>query len=182
MRTTGVFFVCGLALLAACSKSPSGQASAPGASAPVAAALPFSRPHPRVGLWQMNISTDAGPGVQVTGDICIDASTEASAFQASPRARSSNCSEPHFSPNPGGGVAFDATCKVNERTISSRGVATGDFSSAYVVDVTTRMDPPLPGGVSEGHSRIEAHWAGPCKPGQRPGQMTGIRLAGVGRG
>jgi hypothetical protein len=182
MRAAGVVIVCGLALLTACSKKPAEPAGGPAANASGGAVLPFTRPHPKLGLWQMNISTDTGPGVQVAGEICIDASTETSAFQASPRARSNNCSEPRFAPNPGGGVAFDASCKVNDRTISSHGVATGDFSSAYAVDVATSMDPPLPGGVGSGHSKIEAHWVGPCKPGQRPGQMTGIRLAGVGHG
>jgi len=69
---------------------------------------------------------------------------------------------------------------MGSRTINSRGVATGDFSSAYAVDVTTTMDPPLPGNLTSTRSRIESHWIGPCKPGQAPGQMTGMKLAGVG--
>jgi hypothetical protein len=180
MRGIAIGVLCGVALLAGCSK-PAGQAGGQ-AAAPARAVNPFVHPHPKVGLWQMAISSDAGPGVSVTGEICIDAKTESSAFEANPRARSGNCSEPKFGSNPGGGFAFDTVCKVNGRTITSHGVATGDFASAYAVDVTTKMDPPLPGGMSGGHSRIEAHWMGACKTGQRPGQMTGLRIGGLGRG
>jgi hypothetical protein len=142
----------------------------------------FTQPHPKVGLWRMAISSDAGPGVSITGDICIDSKTESSAFEANPRSRHGDCSEPRFSANPGGGVVFDSACKFNGRTVTSHGVATGDFSSNYAVDVTTAMDPPLPNGMGGGHSRIEARWTGPCKPGQKAGQMTGLRVGALGRG
>ncbi len=182
MRAPVTCLVCSLAVLAACSKPPARQEAAPAAKAPAGPAFPFGRPHPKLGLWRMSFSTDSGPGISIAGDMCIDAKTESSAFEASPRSRGRNCSEPTFSPNPGGGVTFDGACKINGRTITSHGVASGDFSSAYVVDVTTHMDPPLPGGVGGGHSRIEAHWVGPCLPDQRPGQMTGMHLARMGRG
>ena len=181
MRATAICLVCSVAVLAACSKKPAEQASAPAATPP-ALILPFVRPHPKAGLWHMAMATDNGPGIKFGADMCLDAATEGSAFAANPRARSSNCSEPKFSANPGGGVVFDETCKVNQRAITSHGVATGDFSSAYAVDVTTTMDPPLPGGMGGGHTHIDAHWVGPCQPGQRPGQMTGLKLGGAGRG
>ena len=181
-----LWLACGTAALAACSKPPaSNTAAAPQVHAPVAppaSTAGFLRPHPKVGLWRMSMSSDNGPGVSMTGEMCIDAKTEASAFEANPRAHASNCSAPHFSSNPGGGMIFDSTCKVGDRTISSHGVATGDFSNSYVLDVSTRIDPPLPGVSGIGHSRVEAHWIGPCKPGQRPGQMTGLKIGGFGRG
>jgi len=179
MRASAIGLVCGLACMAGCSKSPTNP---PAVQAPAGPAFSFGRPQPKLGLWKLTISTDDGPGISFTGEMCIDAQTQRSAFEVSPRARSRNCTEPKFSPNPGGGVVFDGTCKVNDRVITSHGVATGDFSNAYSVDMTTRMDPPLPGGLGGGRSRIDARWAGACKPGQRPGQMTGLHLSGVGRG
>lgn len=183
MRATAICLVCSVALLAACSKKPAEQASATAsAAAPAAPVLPFTRPHPKAGLWRMAMATDSGPGIKFGADMCLDAATEGSAFAANPRARSSNCDPPKFSANPGGGVVFDEVCKVNQRTITSHGVATGDFSSAYAVDVTTTMDPPLPGGAGGGHTHIESHWVGPCPAGQKPGQMTGLKFGAPGQG
>ena len=181
MRSTGLMMVCGLAVLAGCSKKPAGQAGAPAAQAVQAPAI-FQRPHPKVGLWRMSITSDAGPGIAFSAAICLDEKTESAGFMANPRAHASNCEEPKYAANPGGGVVFDETCKVSQRTIISHGVITGDFTSAYAADVTTSMDPPLPGGMGGGHSRIQAQWVGPCPAGQRPGQMTGLKLSGVGSG
>jgi hypothetical protein len=181
MRRTTICLV-GLAALAGCSKTPAGGQAAPAAVQPSAAVLPFQRPHPKAGLWRMALTTDAGPGITVTGETCIDAATERSVFMANPRDHAGNCDEPRFSANPGGGIVFDETCKLNTRTVVSHGVATGDFSNAYDLDVTSRMDPPIAGGVATNHSRIQAQWEGPCKPGQKPGQMSNVHLAGIGRG
>jgi hypothetical protein len=184
-RTTTLTLVSALALLAACSKpatstsAPGGEAAAPKPANPVAV---FTRPHPKAGLWQMTMSTDAGPGVKMSGEICLDEKTENAAFEAGPKAKSSNCQEPRFSANPGGGMVFETVCKVGERSITSKGVATGDFSSSYAVDVTAIMDPPLPGNMGTTHTRMESHYIGPCKEGQTPGRMLGMKLAGVGRG
>ena len=45
----------------------------------------------------------------------------------------------------GGGLGFTTVCHIGRRTVTSSGVATGDFKNSYSVDVTTRMDPPPPG-------------------------------------
>jgi hypothetical protein len=172
-----VCIACSVLALAGCSK-PAAEHAPPAASAPV---LQFQRPHPRLGLWSMTVSTDRVPGFALAGEICIDASTERSAFEPASRSRSRNCSEPRFSPNPGGGVSIDGACEVNGRSIVSHAVATGDFSTRYTLDVTTRMDPPLPGGLGE-HTRMQARWIGPCAEGQRPGQMTRLRPTALGQG
>lgn len=175
---TAVVMACGAVVLAGCSKPPE-QAATPAARGG-SSVLPFQRPHPRLGLWRMTLSTESSGGLSVAGDICVDASTEASAFEPRSHARSGNCDEMRFSPNPGGGVAIDETCRINGRSVNSHAVASGDFSTNYTLDVTTRMDPPLPGGLGE-HTRMQARWVGPCA-GQRPGQMTRMRLAATGQG
>jgi hypothetical protein len=177
MRVIAVCLVSSVALLAACSKP------AESAKPAIGPATLLGKPHPKAGLWQMAISSDAGPGISVSGQICIDAKTENSAFESSPRTHSKDCTDPSFLVSPGGGLVFETVCKVSGgRTITSHGVASGDFNNAYSVDFTTKVDPPLEGGIGDGHSRIAAHWLGPCKPGQKPGQMSGVKLGGLGRG
>ena len=94
MRTIAIALI-GAALLAACSKSPSGQQQA-SAGPPPAPARAFQRPHPKPGLWRMALATDSGPGLSFSGDVCIDQSTENAAFEANPRAHGHNCDPPKF--------------------------------------------------------------------------------------
>lgn len=184
MRPAFSCLVLGLAALGACSKPAADSAakSAPAAARP-AVATPglFARPHPKAGLWKTTMSTDAGPGLRMSGEICLDASTEDSAFANRPKNMKADCAKTSFGPNPGGGVAFSTTCTANGRKITTRGVASGDFDSAYTVDVTTTMDPPPAGVAPDVSSRIEARWMGPCKPGQKPGQAS-MKFGGLGRG
>jgi hypothetical protein len=179
MREMAMVLVAGVAVLAGCSKAPS-KSEPTVAKAPAPAAV-FTAPHPKLGLWAMDLATDAGPGVKLNGQICIDAATEHSAFQTGPQSHGKNCSAPDFSPSPSGGAVFDVVCNVNGRKITTHSTATGDFTNSYSIDTTTTMDPPLPGGIGPGHTHLDAHWVGPCKPGQRPGQMS-MKLGGVGAG
>ena len=139
----------------------------------------FSRPHPRAGLWRASIDADAGPGVRMTGEICLDPQTEDAAFNGSPRWAKGDCERTSFSPAPEGGIAFSTTCTAKGRTITSQGVATGDFSSNYAIDVTTRVDPPLHGALGQMRTKINATWVGPCRDGQRPGQLS-MKFSGLG--
>ena len=188
MRRSAVYAMFGLAALAACSKSPPAAPAASAESAPaaaLAAKLPspaalFAKPQRKPGLWQVSMSMSSGRGMHFGGEICVDAETDkASSFADSP-VSSKSCSGGQFRPT-AGGVEFDSTCKLEDRTVTSHGMATGDFSSSYTVDVTSHMDPPLPGMNGDSKTHMEAHWLGPCKPGQVPGHMT-MKMGGLGRG
>ena len=184
MRRVATLLVSGLTLVAACSKPPSAGQTAATAAKPAAPAAPalFSKPHPKAGLWQTSMSTSAGPGMRMSGEICLDAQTEQTAFAAAPQSSASrDCTPPTFSPGPGGGMEFDAVCRTKGRTVTTHGVATGDFSSAYTLDLTTRMDPPPPGMDGGAKIQIQARWLGPCKPGQKPGHAS-MRMTGLGQG
>jgi|GEM_PF-1007709 len=178
MRWAGLRLVCSLALLAGCSKPEhkAAPAAAPPAGGGGLAAL--VRPHPKPGLWKTTLTTDAGPGLRMSGELCLDEHTEDQAFNAS-RSGKAQCSKTSFSPDPSGGVRFKTACTVKGRTIVSEGVATGDFTSSYAIDAVTRMDPPLPGAPAEVRTRIQASYAGPCRPGQKPGQAS-MKFSGFG--
>ena len=183
MRVVSLCLVSGLAVLAACTKAPPGNSAAPAAPAAKSAAPTalFAQPHPRPGLWRMTMSTDTGPGVQFSGELCLDQKTESSAFEASGRGHSDNCGAPHFGSSPAG-MTFDSICKMQGRTITSHGVATGDFSNSYTVDITAHIEPAPRGLAADTHTRMSGQWLGPCKPDQTPGRMTGMKMIGIGRG
>jgi hypothetical protein len=177
MRWPAFLLIGSIAALAACSKPAPKTPEAPPSHKSVAAFL--GRPHPKPGLWRTSIDADAGPGVRMTGELCLDESTEDAAFSGAPRWSKGDCQKVAFSPGPGGGVAFTTTCLAKGRTVTSQGVATGDFNSSYAMDVTTKVDPPIHGALGQMHTRIQATWTGPCRTGQRPGQLS-MKFSGLG--
>ena len=163
IRWTAVCCLAGAALLAGCHRH--------GAQSDASAPSIFARPHPKPGLWRTSASTNALPGLGMTGELCLDASNEDDAFSSSGRSLAKDCGPWKFQRVEAG---FDLTivCHLGRRTITTSGVATGDFISSYAADLTTRTDPPAPGLPAEMSSTIRAKWIGPCPPGQKPGQMS----------
>ncbi len=182
MRTSGVCLVSIVALLSACSRPHAPAQPAPSAgAASVTTRGPggFVRPQRKAGLWLMSISTNSGPGISLNGEMCLDAQTEKTAgFDAGSGSR--DCGKPVFHAAPGG-MSFDTVCKFGKRTMTTHGVATGDFSNNYQMTLKTRTDPPLPVGQAETTTQIKAKWMGPCKPGQKPGSVS-MKLGSIGPG
>ena len=178
MRTAAVCLLAGTALLAGCSRPGGAQASAEGGSGPQASAPP--RPHPKAGLWRTSVSTNAGPGVVMDGELCLDPHTEDTAFSADGRAAAKDCEPTSFEPQ-SGGFAFTAVCHARGRTITTTGVATGDFKTNYSLDVSTRIDPPPAVLPPELHAMLKATFIGPCRPGQKPGEAS-MKFGGFGQG
>ncbi|HEY7219560.1 MAG TPA: hypothetical protein VH985_14340, partial [Candidatus Binatia bacterium] len=50
-------------------------------------------------------------------------------------------------------------------------VFTGRFDSSYKADIKSSYEPPM-AGMKESSSMIEAKWLGPCKAGQKPGDIV----------
>lgn len=180
MRLTHIT-VASLLALAACSK-PAAQGSAPDrqhtASTSAASTVAAAMTQRREGLWEMAITSDAGPGLRMTGQMCIDKAT-AEDFNVQPTDRNQNCTSTKLRPV-AGGWAYSATCKSDGTTVVSEGTVRGDLGRNYTVDVKTRMD-PAPAGMPSGmDATIKAHWLGPCKPGQSPGKFTmrGMNVGG----
>ncbi|HEY5411932.1 MAG TPA: DUF3617 family protein [Caulobacteraceae bacterium] len=178
MRWTVVCCLAGAALLAGCGKHQGAQAPS-GAAAPAPTAM-FGRPHPKPGLWRTDVTTNMGPGVSMTGELCLDASNEDAAFSSNGHGFSKDC-EPIKYQAADGGVGFSTVCHIGKRTVTTSGTATGDFKNAYSVDLSTRMDPPPPGLPAQMSTTIRAKWEGPCPPGQKPGQVS-MKLSGFGQG
>ena len=69
-----------------------------------------------------------------------------------------------------GKVTIHSLCKLEGTTATTDAVISGDFDSSYRNDMQIRYNPPQH-GMSEMKMTQEARWIGPCKPGQKPGDI-----------
>ena len=136
------------------------------------AALPAqSQDHPKrkPGLWEIKAVSGTGPQPMVMQQ-CTDDAFEAQMLKEGLEQAKTMCSKNEMR-REGGKILSDSVCKVGSSTVTSQSVTTGDFSSAYRVEVKSTISPPMAG--QQGSSTvIEARWLGPCLPGQKPGAMV----------
>jgi len=124
-------------------------------------------PARRAGLWEIEVH--GGMNLPTTQQ-CIDAATDRR-MQALATGIQGACSKQDVQRS-GNVITVDAVCKVGDRTMVSHAVITGDFDKAY----TVRMTSTRSGGDNKKKSAatsliVTARWLGPCRPGQRPGDV-----------
>jgi hypothetical protein len=78
----------------------------------------------------------------------------------------------------GNAVVLDSVCSHQGSTVRTKGRFSGDFNSRYSGDMHSTFDPPLQ-GMKEMRQKIEARWLGPCKPGQKPGDVFVEGMGGM---
>jgi uncharacterized protein DUF3617 len=101
---------------------------------------------------------------------CIDEKTDDLMQKEMGEAQKTQCSKNEVRKE-GDKVIAESFCKVENSTAKTRAVFTGRFDSAYKADINTSYEPPLR-GMKEASSVIDAKWLGPCKAGQKPGDMS----------
>lgn len=69
-----------------------------------------------------------------------------------------------------GKVSIHSVCKQDGTTVTTDAVLTGDFESGYRNDMTIKYS-PAQDGMSSMKMTQEARWLGPCKAGQKPGDV-----------
>ena len=140
-----------------------------------AAAQDFPKLKP--GLWEMQRTVDPPPpapnGRPMPADrtsMCLDDSVQQEMFGMANGAMMGACSKHDFKLT-GNKMTGDVVCSMGGSTMHSKSLMVLDGDSAYRTDIDTTYDPPF-----MGHSRtkmtIHAHNVGPCKPGQRPGDLV----------
>lgn len=128
-------------------------------------------PTRKPGLWEIRMLDAATKAAGMTMQQCTDAATDKDlTSNLSPMAKQT-CSRNDVRKTAAGYMA-DAVCTVNGMSMTSHSDVTGDFNSAYTVQVTSKVS-GAPGGVPrETTITIEAKWLGPCKPDQKPGDIV----------
>jgi hypothetical protein len=129
-------------------------------------------PKRKSGLWEVNTQMTGMPaGMPGQGpmQMCIDqASDNVMNGRSDPRAKA-DC--PVMEVRPGAGkVTVHSVCRHGATTATTDAVITGDFDKSYRSDMVTRFNPPQ-NGMKEMKMTQEARWLGPCKPGQKPGDI-----------
>ena len=152
---------------------PASEAASP-AAATTGGAL---QPKRRAGLWQMSMSHSGGPGVSMSAQMCVDEAS-ASDFNFDPGKQSKDCTNSKLTPT-ANGWAFESVCKMDGRIVRTQGRITGDMSSDYALDLSTKMEPPPDGMPASSDTTIKAKWIGACPAGMKPGE---VKMAGMNFG
>lgn len=134
---------------------------------PVAASAASEAPRRKPGLWEIRTQLPAMGNAATVMQICIGADKDD--FDAQGGA-SGRCSPPRIERG-AGTVTVDTVCTEDGHTAKSHAVFSGDFENSYRGDITVRYEPPME-GLEESRIRLDGRRLGPCKPGQRPGEMS----------
>jgi hypothetical protein len=130
-------------------------------------------PKRKSGLWEITTASSAmekaGKGA-MTLSMCIDQNSDADWLRESQQNAQSKCSKQDYKAERDR-VTFNSVCNFGQTTATTTGVASGDFDKQYKVETKSSYDPPLR-GVKEASNTITAKWLGPCKAGQKPGDMV----------
>src|SRR6185295_162798 len=133
-----------------------------------AAATAQDAPKRKSGLWEVSMSMPQMPE-PMTSRQCVDQATDD--FSKSPsRGGAEKCSKQSVR-REGGNVIVESVCQVEGSTATTRGVFTGDFTTSYKGDMTTKFSPPLHGNA-ETKMSFQARHVGACSAGQKGGDVT----------
>lgn len=138
-------------------------------------ALAADTPKRKSGLWEINTQMEGMPSMGAMQQ-CIDQNTD-NLMQQSAKKEKIDCSVMDVKPQ-GNKVTMHSVCKFEGTTATTDAVFIGAFDSAYKGDMKTRYNPPMH-GVSESKMTMEARWLGPCKPGQKPGDVIMPNMKGM---
>lgn len=129
-------------------------------------ALAADMPKRKAGLWEIKMNMDGAPGMGPMQQ-CIDQNTD-NMMQQQAKGKA-DCSVMDVKPS-GNKVTIHSVCKMEGTTATTDGVFEGSFESSYKGTMKTRFNPPMH-GMSESNMMQEARWLGPCKAGQKPGDV-----------
>jgi hypothetical protein len=125
-------------------------------------------PPRKAGQWEIKLEPPAGAPA-MTMQVCLDAATDSQLMQSGMTITGSQCSKMDVQQQAGGYV-IDSICSFGKMKTTSHVVMSGDFNSAYTVDMTSDIE----GGPKQmpPHSTMkqEATWKGECS-GLTPGEM-----------
>jgi hypothetical protein len=142
------------------------------------AAHAIDYPPRKPGLWELTMQTESSGGAKAAAahatQQCIDAASDKALREMGMSMGKSTCSKQDMHAE-GSTTVVDSVCTIamgtGSTTATTHSVITGDMNSAYRMVMTSSYSPPMMGRAS-GEMVMEARWLGPCKPGQRPGDMV----------
>lgn len=137
--------------------------------APAGATEPFKR---KGGLWEIKNSVMGMAGMGGAMQVCVDEKTDDLQRQLSGQdhpQHKSQCTV-QDTKRSGDKLTLTSVCQMQGRKVTTKVEMSGSFESAYHGDITATYDPPM-GNMKETRMTMDAKWLGPCKAGQKPGDM-----------
>lgn len=128
-------------------------------------------PPRKPGLWELSMAQADDPQAKPhVMQQCIDAKTDAAMREAGQGVSGEACSK-RDTRKEGAKIVVDSVCKMGATTMTSHSEISGDFGSSYRMESHTTYEPPM-AGRAKGSAVMQAKWLGPCKAGQKPGDMV----------
>lgn len=137
--------------------------------ASIATAATFDAPKRKSGLWEIKIVNGQAKDVHAMQQ-CIDEKTDDLMKKEMGENQKTQCSKNDMRKE-GDKIVAESVCKMQNSTATTRAVFSGRFDSAYKADIKSTYEPPM-AGMKESSAVIEAKWLGPCKAGQKPGDIV----------
>ncbi len=132
-------------------------------------------PKRKSGLWEMAMHMEGMPNMGPMQQ-CVDQSSDDIMKQSAEKTKP-DCSVMDIKPQ-GNKVTIHTVCKMEGTTVTTDAVFTGAFDSSYKGEMVMRYAPPMH-GMSENKMSFNASWKGPCKPGQKPGDVIMPKMPGM---
>jgi hypothetical protein len=134
---------------------------------PVQAAQELPKRKP--GLWEIRNEMQGHGMAMPPMQMCTDEKTD-NLMQQQASGMKQDCSVMDWKRD-GDRVTINSVCKASkDMTVTTKAVFTGDLNSNYRGDLEISYDPPVTGRKNM-KMTIFAKWLGPCKKGQKPGDM-----------
>ena len=133
------------------------------------AAQALDLPKRKSGLWEMTMIGDQTNGQPQTVTTCVEQKTDTGLSSSFGGKIPKNCKQPTLK-NSAGEITVTSLCKFTDSNVTTVAVLTGDFNTTYKIDRTSKYNPPNKGKTGSKQT-IDAKWLGPCKAGQRAGDM-----------
>jgi hypothetical protein len=148
-------------------------ASLAGCGRPAGEPASTGTPTRKSGLWEQVLTRDGKPGKLGGLKICLDAASDLKLGVFGRHFAKGECQK-SISRDATGAYHFSSSCTLKGgELVSTRGTATGDFTSRYDVqsDISVSGSPVEPmNGMHSIH--IIGHYRGPCPAGMRPGDIN----------
>jgi hypothetical protein len=170
-----------LGVLVIAQASAQAQQNAPAVSGnesiPPVGEVVFDFPKRKAGLWELKGASAQAAGLP-PAMLCIGDQTDSKPAHLDRLfGRKGACLNEPFK-RVGNGWFAESVCKEGKVVVTSRALASGDFNAEYRIDTQVLYQPALNGVKKEDKDAVVGVFQGPCKPGQRPGDLT---MAGMGK-
>jgi hypothetical protein len=127
-------------------------------------------PTRKAGLWEMKVAKTGAQQPEMTLQHCTDETIDKDMNNTVSPLAKQMCSKQDVRKT-ATGYTIDAICKVAGVSMTSHSEMSGDLNSAYSVTTTSHTEGG-PANLRDVATRIDAKWLGPCKEGQRAGDIV----------